>query len=323
MAAKKIILDTDIGPDCDDAGALALINLLADRGLCEILGIGHCTSNPYGAGTIDAINRYYGRPDVEIGTYYGRAFLEDAHCMTYNKYIATHFPNRYRKKQAQEVVKMYRRILAGQDDKSVECICIGPMNNLSALLDSEPDEYSPMGGTALVNKKVSRLTAMGGIFRCSSENVNAWIEKDHNRSIEDITEWNVGCDIPAAQNVAENWPTSKTYVGLEAGLIITGRRFQSSVPENHPVRVAYKLFGSEVGRFSWDLVTVEYAIGDNRKHYRTSVPGRVRFDEKGRTVWIPGESGTDCFVELAQTAGQIEKDLDALLVMPPQGGFPA
>ena len=45
---KNIILDTDIGPDCDDAAALAMLNLYADQGLCRILGITHCTSNPYG-----------------------------------------------------------------------------------------------------------------------------------------------------------------------------------------------------------------------------------------------------------------------------------
>ena len=92
---KNIILDTDIGPDCDDAAALAMLNLYADQGLCRILGITHCTSNPYGAGTIDAINRYYGREGVEIGTYYGEGFLSDEKCMTYNRYIAAHYPNRY------------------------------------------------------------------------------------------------------------------------------------------------------------------------------------------------------------------------------------
>ena len=72
MHRKNIILDTDIGPDCDDVAALAVLNLLADRGLCRILGVSHCTSNPYGAGMIDVINRYYGRPDIAISTYGGK-----------------------------------------------------------------------------------------------------------------------------------------------------------------------------------------------------------------------------------------------------------
>jgi inosine-uridine nucleoside N-ribohydrolase len=41
----KIILDTDIGPDCDDAGAIAVLHTLATQGAAEILGIAHCTSN--------------------------------------------------------------------------------------------------------------------------------------------------------------------------------------------------------------------------------------------------------------------------------------
>ena len=81
MGTKNIIIDTDIGPDCDDVGALAMLNIYANQGLCRILGVSHCTSNPYGAGTIDVINRYYGRPDVAIGTYYGEGFLTDEICM--------------------------------------------------------------------------------------------------------------------------------------------------------------------------------------------------------------------------------------------------
>lgn len=35
----EIILDTDIGPDCDDAGAIAVLNVLADKGEANILGL--------------------------------------------------------------------------------------------------------------------------------------------------------------------------------------------------------------------------------------------------------------------------------------------
>ena len=77
MISKNILIDTDIGPVCDDVAALAMLNIYANRGLCRILGIGHCTSNPYGAGTIDAICHYYGHPDVTIGTYRAPGFLCD------------------------------------------------------------------------------------------------------------------------------------------------------------------------------------------------------------------------------------------------------
>lgn len=36
---EKLIIDTDFETDCDDAGALAILHGLADRGLVEPLGI--------------------------------------------------------------------------------------------------------------------------------------------------------------------------------------------------------------------------------------------------------------------------------------------
>ena len=36
---KRIFVDTDLGSDCDDGGALALLHALAGLGLCDIIGI--------------------------------------------------------------------------------------------------------------------------------------------------------------------------------------------------------------------------------------------------------------------------------------------
>lgn len=319
MGSKNIILDTDIGPDCDDAGALALLNLYANQGRCRILGISHCTSNPYGAGTIDVISRYYGRPDIPIATYYGKGFLTDEVCMRYNRYLTTHFPNRYRMAQPEEAVGMYRRILAAQRDRSVEFIGIGPMNNLSDLLDSKPDIHSDLGGAELVRRKVKKLTMMAGAFRCSSREMVDRAERIGKKKIEDMAEFNVECDIPAARNVAENWPTPKAYLGFEAGLIYTGKSLIDSAPEDNPVRLAYKLHaGSGSGeRHSWDPLTVEYAIVDGCPHFRESVRGWVRFDERGRTIWTPDEKGQDCFLELNMEEEKIVDDINALLIAPP------
>lgn len=320
MSMKNIIIDTDIGPDCDDVGALAMLNIYADQGLCRILGVSHCTSNPYGAGTIDVINRYYGRPDVTISTYYGEGFLTDEICMRYNRFITTHFPNRYQTEQPEEAVGMYRRILAKQPDRSVDFVGIGPMNNLSNLLNSEADRYSDLNGKELVRRKVSKLTIMAGAFRCSSRRIADRAEQIGNSKIEEMAEFNVACDIPAAQNVAANWPTPKAYLGFEAGLIMTGKSLMTLAPENHPVRLAYKLHGlSESGeRYSWDLLTVEYVVAEGCRHFRESPRGHVRFDDMGRTIWRLDESGTDCFLELALTDERIIEDINALLITPPR-----
>ena len=80
---KTIILDTDIGPDCDDVGALLMLLKLEKAGLCRIAAITHCTSNPFGCGCIDAICRAEGRSDMPIGTLkrdgilYGLGYTEE------------------------------------------------------------------------------------------------------------------------------------------------------------------------------------------------------------------------------------------------------
>lgn len=66
-APRAVILDTDMGGDCDDAGALAVLHVLADRGEARILAVTSCTSAEATPGCIDAINTYYGRPEIPVG----------------------------------------------------------------------------------------------------------------------------------------------------------------------------------------------------------------------------------------------------------------
>ena len=257
---------------------------------------------------------------MEISTYYGKGFLSEERYLRYNRYIATHLPNRYKRMRPGEAVQMYRRLLADQKDKSVEFIAIGPMNNLSALLDSKPDTYSALNGIELVERKIKRITMMAGVFRCSSEAVTDQVERERKQRIEDVTEFNVACDIPAAQNVAENWPTPKAYLGYEAGLLVTGKYLHTAVPESHPVRLAYRLHTENGERCSWDLLTVAYAV--NEEWFRESERGMVRFDDRGATIWTPDQKGQDCFIELTQSEEVVAEALNRLLVTPPQGGFP-
>lgn len=310
---KRVILDTDIGPDCDDVAALAMLNLYQKQGLCQILGVAHCTSNPYGAGTIDAVCRYYGNPDIPISTWMEKGFLEGPEAKKYNRYITTHLPNRYQTVQPEDALSMYRRILSAQEDQSVEIIAIGPLNNLAALLLSEPDSISSMDGMTLVQKKVSRLVMMGGIFHSTFPGIDELSEKIHQRKVEEVSEFNIVCDIRAAQQVATYWPSEKIYLGFEAGLVETGGLLASSVPEDHPVRIAYDLYTENGKRFSWDLLTVEFAIKDNSPHYTLSEPGKVLFDHEGHTLFTPG-AGEDRYVIWAQDKETIARDIDALLI---------
>ena len=63
---KNVILDTDIGPDCDDAAALALTTIYTRKSGARLLGVTHCTSCPWGVGAIRAILKWYGCEEAAV-----------------------------------------------------------------------------------------------------------------------------------------------------------------------------------------------------------------------------------------------------------------
>lgn len=309
---KNIILDTDIGPDCDDAAAVAVLNIYANAGLCRILGIGHCTSSRYGSAAADAVCAHYGNPDVPAGTYKGKRFLASPVFARYNRYLAKNFPNRFKDNPPGDVVELYRRLLSEAEDGSVCLVGIGPLNNVSALLDSPPDKISPLPGRELVRKKVGEAVFMAGIYPCASALLRKRAERMFCRKLENIPEFNVSTDKKSAMNVAENFPSERRFLGFEAGLIRTGGSLRAFPPGTNPVREAYRRYTLHGDRYSWDLFTVEFAIIGESSFYGTSGMGSVRFDPRGRTVWTPG-AGTDRFVEIVCPPDELAAHMDALL----------
>ncbi|MFP4366325.1 MAG: hypothetical protein ACLFQA_04445, partial [Bacteroidales bacterium] len=63
----KIIFDTDHGGDADDLGALVILHNLHNRGECELLAVMAWTTEQYVIPAMDAVNRYYGNPDIPMG----------------------------------------------------------------------------------------------------------------------------------------------------------------------------------------------------------------------------------------------------------------
>ncbi|MBB6672523.1 nucleoside hydrolase [Cohnella nanjingensis] len=270
-----IVLDTDIGPDCDDTGALAALHALERRGEADILGVMHCTSSPWGAGCIDAINAYYGRGDIPVGTLKQPGFLETHSRSNYNEAIARRYPNRYCREEAPDAVAEYRRLLAGQKDESVVIAAIGPLRNLRLLLESAPDRWSELDGTALVARKVRRLVAMGGRF-------------------PEGMEWNFEMDPASARCVADRWPTPITFCGAEIGdSLLTGARFKRDAPVDHPVRKAYELYlQGEPDRPSWDQATVLCAVRGASDYWERSAAGKAKVRTDGSNGWQSGEGGS-------------------------------
>ena len=79
-APVPILFDTDMASDCDDAGALAVLHELADRGEATILAtvVNRGDANGRSASAVDAINTFCGRGDVPIGVDRDTRFIDHA-----------------------------------------------------------------------------------------------------------------------------------------------------------------------------------------------------------------------------------------------------
>jgi inosine-uridine nucleoside N-ribohydrolase len=275
-----VIFDTDMGPDYDDVGALALLHALADSGEVKILAT--VSSNMYtnAVPCIEIINSYFGRPDIPLGAPRKGVNLNDSARFAATGYWSEILPTRYphtikRTEDVPDAVSVYRQVLSAQPDTSVHIITVGFFTNLADLLQSKPDAYSNLDGTALVKKKVKRLFSMAGKFPQGRE-------------------WNVCCDSTASVYVFENWPTPITLSGFEIGeSILTGKRLAASDITNSPVKDVFSisLKVDTNGRSSWDETTALIGVRGCRDYFET-VRGRMIVTPSGNNTWEDDPNGT-------------------------------
>ncbi|WP_009960827.1 family 16 glycoside hydrolase [Verrucomicrobium spinosum] len=247
----KIIFDTDMHTDCDDAGALGVLHALADYGECEILAMLCSTLDPWAVPTIDAINTYYGRPDVPLGTVKGKGVLRKS---VYTKGVAERFPHDVKSSDAApDALQVYRQILEAQPDQSVVLVTVGYLTNVANLLKAPAQDGKP-SGLDLVKQKVRTWVCMGGNFIGTPAR-------------DDLKLGNVNFtyDAPATLYAIQNWPGDLVFAGREVCSVPSGVAVGEclrDVPADHPVRVAYELyFGGELkNRHVADLASVLHAV---------------------------------------------------------------
>ena len=303
----KIIFDTDMSSDCDDVGALAVLNKLADSGKAEILA---CVANGHDldkaiAAAISAIDTYYGRPNIPIGTYQG-----PGHAPTRSPYTAKlrdEFPQSAlpddQEPRAQDV---YRRTLAAAADGSVVIVSVGFLVNLRELLESKPDATSSLAGVDLVRRKVKKLVVMGGGFPQSDGGGSEF-------------NFAAGGGGPDTQYAVEHWPTPILFSGNEIGIkIVTGKGLVSA-PRTNPVRRAYELYTSFKGRPSWDLTAALAAAGDLSLYWDVSRSGYCQVAPNGADQWHPAPDRGHSYLITKMPPAEVGKALDALLALPPAG----
>ncbi len=267
MNKRKFILDTDMGPDCDDCGALSMLDLYHRRGDIQLLGVTHCTSDPCSADVIAAIHAHHG-VSTPIGRTERQGFLVGhPDWERYTAQVSAHYRKNRPAAATEPATPLLRRLL--HEHRDVTVLAIGPLNNLADLLASKADGISPLDGIALVRQSVREVIVMGGDFGDPL-----------------AAEFNIVCDVPAAKYVSESCPVPMVYCGFEAGVqVMTGGEALEACEADHPVRLAYYYYtGGGMLRNSWDLVTVYYALEPNDPLWQISDECAVRFTDRGNTA---------------------------------------
>ena len=234
----KVIYDTDMDCDCDDAGALAVLHALMDFNEVEILGVVVDVPIEASARCVTIINNYYNRPEIPVG------LLEDPNYEKSEKYqlyrtvkklitkgrdyyteaIVEQFSSDItRSQKIWEAVNLYRSLLSNSEDHSVVIVAVGLLTALKALLDSPPDDLSPLNGIDLAKQKVKKLVTMGiGRFPSAQAQFN-WL-----------------MDWESARFVINHWPTN-LVVQPNGTEFLTGNKLSIRTPESNPVRKIYEI----------------------------------------------------------------------------------
>lgn len=295
-----VIFDTDMGPDYDDAGAIALLYAFADSNKINVLATMASTKYEGVAGVLNVFNTYFKRPDMPIGVPKSYA-VEQRDWQHWTDTLLANYPHRIKKNSdVEDAVTLYRKLLAKRQDNSVTIITVGFLTNIANLLQSKPDEYSPLSGIDLIKKKVKKMVSMAGKF-------------------PEGKEFNVFKDIEASQYAFAHFPKPLYFCGFEIG-----DQIKCGLPlvhnnkiQNDPVKDVFRISlpqaaEDSAGRKSWDEVTTLLAISNYKPHYNIK-EGSITVAADGSNTW--NENGKNQFYFIDKKAAAImQKKIDELMM---------
>lgn len=302
-APVKLIFDTDMASDCDDAGALAVLHALADKDEVEILAIvtnRKCPGNA-SAGAAAAISHWYGRTAIPMGTNKDGSKTPPRwnKPSSFTGKLAEEFPHNAKPDdEMPDALDVYLETLRSQPDGSVTICSVGALSNLEDLLRADIE---------LVRTKVKELYVMGGGF-----------PRTHH------PETNIKLDPAAAVTVTNEWPTPIVWQGYEVGNAMYSGTELIDAPKENPVRRAYELRpfrgGNSLdhGKPNHDLATVLLAVRGVQPDYWSVVEkGRVTIDSDGHTEFKKDYPKRHRYVKIKEHPRILAGIIGELLAAPP------
>ena len=282
----RVILDCDMGSSTDDLFALMMLYRYMDMKRCNLLGVIVDRMGKANADIVDVMNNFYGYPDIPIGL--ETEGQKDTHVwITYHNLPyarSTEGVPMFKRSVGDngtymEGYKLYRKILAQQPDRSVTIASIGFVTTLARLLESGPDEYSPLNGVELVRAKVKDIYAMGGVFGKA-------VEPDYNFKQAINFSLKFFELLPDEVDIVFSPGEVGDPLDYRPETVIADMDWT----DLHPIKWTYQFLNCNTGQKMWDPQAIIHAVEGN-DFYKLSERGWVTLTPNAETIFTPDPKG--------------------------------
>jgi purine nucleosidase len=259
----KVIIDTDIGDDVDDAFALALALRSPEL---EILGVTTCFGDTEARARIaDRLLGEAGHPEIPVAV--GKPSSETWKLSQQRYGEAGHFAKASHPDAVTFLLDQIR-----QHPGEITLIAIGPLMNVGAAIEKDPATF----------RKLERVVLMGGSVRRGYGDLG--FEQPHGPE----PEWNIRNDVASAQKLFASgvpiamMPLDSTQLKLDE--VKRAWLFSRGTPITDALTVLYHMWGQQTPTL-FDPMPVAYVLDSSLCPVE---PLRIRVDEKGFTREEPG-----------------------------------
>ncbi len=258
----KIIIDTDIGDDVDDAFALALAVKSPEL---QVLGVMTTFGDTETRAKItDRFLGEVGRGDIPVLV--GKA-TATKNPMSQRKYAENHFAKAAHGDAVEFLLQQIRKYPG-----EITLIAIGPLMNVGAAIDKDAATF----------RMLKRVVLMGGSVR------RGYGDLGYTAAMPPMPEWNILNDVGSAQKLFTSgvplfvMPLDSTQLKLDE--VKRAFLFSQGTAVTDQLAVLYHLWGQETPTL-FDPMTLVFVL---RPELCPVTGMRIRVDEKGFTREEPG-----------------------------------
>ena len=267
---RSVIIDTDFASDADDILAIRLALCYQDMGMLDVKAIMLSTNYSKSPQAVSSLCHYDGYKNIPVG-------------MNTNYKYSVQVPTKYVDVLCRyggyadftDSTKLYRKILSQSEDK-ISIVTLGFLQNIQCLMNSGPDEYSPLTGMELILQKVDTLYVLGG-------NLNGMPSFNFYWTGETVNN--------AAQFVNTYYPGNLVYLPVSlGGDVWNGSYYQTDWRKKDPVTAALEANGQKSGVVGWDTAgiygMVKVMFDVNQIDGMFLLPGTMWIGDNGCTEWV-------------------------------------